>query len=87
MKINYTLGGVILFIISIISIYYLSIWTYLAWTTYKYNEYTKELSDNCVFSRIMSLLGWLLITIIYLGPCNGIKHFTKKRTINLNFKL
>ena len=77
MKINYTIGGILLIIIACIAIYFLCIWTHFAWT-----ETDLEKRPDKMFS----LLGWLIIFLIYLGPFGGRKHFTKRRTINLNFR-
>ena len=77
MKINYTIGGILLIIIACIAIYFLCIWTHFAWT-----ETNLEKRPD----KGLTFLLWLLIFVIYLGPFRGIKHFTKKRTINLNFR-
>ena len=77
MKINYTIGGILLFIIACIAIYFLCLWTHFAWT---------ETTIEERLDKGVTLLLWLSIFVIYLGPFKGIKHFTKKRTINLNFK-
>lgn len=86
MKINYTIRGILLFIIAIIAIYFLFIWTYSVWTTFEYDEHNKELTVDCVLLRFLTIVFWGIIISIYLGPFEGSKHLNKKRTINLNFR-
>ena len=76
MKINYTIGKILLFIIAIIAIYFLSIWTHFAWT----ETIIEKRPDKGI-----TFILWVGVCVIYLGPFNGIRHLTKKRTINLNF--